>query len=311
MKRVIGEYIGEEDGPLLIVFGAMHGNEPAGVKAIDLVLKMLEVEPIKNLDFNYKGCMLGLIGNLQAYKKRERFINRDLNRSWIKEEIDKNLKQESTHAEDHEMTELISIIKKSIKKHTPSEVVILDLHTTSSDGGIFSIVGDDLNSLHIAKEIHAPVILGMLDGLQGTTLHYFRTENLGCKTSTITFESGQHVDSLSVNRAVAAIINCMRTIGSVLATDVENQHDNILKQYSESLPSVARLLYKHSIKTGDQFKMKPGFANFQKVESGQVLASDINGDVVCENDGLILMPLYQKKGEDGFFIIKEVVDVVN
>lgn len=310
MNRVIGEYIGKEKGPLLIVFGAMHGNEPAGVKAVDLVLKMLEVEPIKNLNFNYKGCMLGLVGNLQAYKKRERFINRDLNRSWIKEEIDEKSKQASANAEDHEMLELISIMKKSIKKHHPTEVVILDLHTTSSDGGIFSIVGDDPNSLHIAKEIHAPVILGMLEGLQGTTLHYFKTETLGCKTSTITFESGQHEDPLSVNRAIAAIINCMRTIGSVLATDVENQHDNILKQYSESLPGVARLLYKHSIKPGDQFKMKHGFSNFQNVKSGQVLASDIKGDIRCKHDAMILMPLYQKKGEDGFFIIKEEMEVV-
>jgi len=305
MNRVIGEYIGTKRGPLLIIFGAMHGNEPAGVKAIDLSLKMLEVEPIKNPDFEYHGTVLGLIGNLAAYKKGERFINKDLNRCWIKDDIDKMETKESLSAEEEEMMEVLSIVKKSIAKHAPSEVVFLDLHTTSSDGGIFSIVGDDDASLNIAKQIHAPVILGMLEGLKGTTLHYFTEKNLNYKTAALTFESGQHEDPLSVNRAIAAIITCMRTIASVKPTDVENQHDNILKKYSENLPQVARLLYKHNIEPKDEFKMKDGYKNFQKVGEGESLANDTQGEIKSKNDGMILMPLYQKKGEDGFFIIKE------
>lgn len=307
MNRVIGEFIGSKGGPLLIIFGAMHGNESAGVKAIDLTLKMLEVEPIKNPNFQYKGSMLGLIGNLAAYKKGERFINKDLNRCWIESEIGKILGKENLTEEELEIHEVLSIVKKSITKHAPSEVIILDLHTTSSDGGIFSIVGDDERSLSIAKQIHAPVILGMLDGLIGTTLHYFTDENLEYKTSAITFESGQHEDPLSVNRAIAAIITCMRTIESVKPTDVENQHDNILKKYSENLPQVARLLYTHSITPDDKFKMNNGYKNFQKVIKEETLASDAKGVIKSKKDGMILMPLYQKKGEDGFFIIQEEV----
>lgn len=305
MNRVIGEYIGSNGGPLLIIFGAMHGNEPAGVKAIDLTLKMLEVEPIKNPDFQYHGCMLGLIGNLSAYKRKERFINKDLNRCWTQEAVDELKEKTMLSAEEEEMKEVLSIVKKSIDKHNPSEVIFLDLHTTSSDGGIFSIVGDDEKSLQVAKQIHAPVILGMLDGLRGTTLHYFTEENLNYKASAITFESGQHEDPLSVNRAIAAIITCMRTIKSVKPTDVENQHDKILKQYSKNLPQVARLLYKHGIEDESNFEMKGGYQNFQLVSKEECLARDVNGEIKCKEDGMILMPLYQKKGEDGFFIIKE------
>lgn len=307
MNRVIGEYIGTTGGPLLIIFGAMHGNEPAGVKAIDLALKMLEVEPIKNPDFKYYGTMLGLIGNLSAYKNGERFINKDLNRCWLKDDIHKMGTEKTLSAEEEEMNEVLSIVKKSIAKHVPSKVIFLDLHTTSSDGGIFSIVGDGQASLNIAKQIHAPVILGMLEGLRGTTLHYFTEENINYKTAALTFESGQHEDPLSVNRAIAAIITCMRTIESVKPTDVENQHDSILKRYSENLPEVARLLYNHRIVQGDEFKMKEGYQNFQKVSLGETLAIDSQGEIKAKNDGMILMPLYQKKGEDGFFIIKEVV----
>jgi len=82
MERIIGRYSGDGDGPLLIVIGAMHGNEPAGVRAIELLLKMLEVEPIKNRDFSLKGNVIGLIGNYQALQSKVRFIDRDMNRCW-------------------------------------------------------------------------------------------------------------------------------------------------------------------------------------------------------------------------------------
>lgn len=305
MRRVIGEYIGKEKGPLLVVIGAMHGNEPAGVKAIDLLLKMLEVEPIKNPNFIYKGAMIGLVGNLAAFEKEARFINKDLNRCWTKEFIESK-DVIGFSEEKKELSEILSVIKKAVAKHQPNELIILDLHTTSSDGGIFNIVGDDANSLDIAREMYAPVVLGMLDGLTGTTLHYFSEETFGIKTSTITFESGQHTDPLSTNRAIAGIVNCMRTIGSVLPTDVESQHDKILLQYSLGLPSVSRLLYSHRISNGEEFRMKPGYKNFQKVKEGELLAHKNDEEIHCLKDGLILMPLYQRQGDDGFFIIKQI-----
>ena len=40
LPRVLGT-CGSEDGPLLIVFGGLHGNEPAGVRASRLVLQEL------------------------------------------------------------------------------------------------------------------------------------------------------------------------------------------------------------------------------------------------------------------------------
>jgi succinylglutamate desuccinylase len=50
--------------------------------------------------------------------------------------------------------------------------------------------------------------------------------------------------------------------------------------------------------------MLPGFNNFDKIVKGQPLAKDKNGPIYASIDGYILMPLYQKQGEDGFFIIQ-------
>jgi len=51
--------------------------------------------------------------------------------------------------------------------------------------------------------------------------------------------------------------------------------------------------------------MYPDYKNFQKVSKGEVIAKDKNGEIVAPVDALILMPLYQKQGDDGFFLIKE------
>lgn len=307
-ERYIGSYEGSERGPLLIVFGAMHGNEPAGVKALDLMFKMLEVEPITNPDFQFCGKIVGLIGNVRARAKGVRYINRDLNRQWTLENVARiqQAKLENLDEEDLEIRELLETVHHEIETYQPDKLIFLDLHTTTAFGGIFSIPQETDESIQIAIELHAPVIRGLLEGVKGTTLHYFNNENFKPKTIAVTFESGQHDEQLSVNRAIAALTNCMRTIGCVNEAHVENRHDSILIEYSKNLPKVAELVSAHSILPGDNFKMTPNFKNFQAVKKGEVLGTDKNGDVVAIEDSLILMPLYQKQGDDGFFLIKTV-----
>ncbi len=305
MERVLGRYRGKDGGPLLVVLGAVHGNEPAGVKAIEVVFKMLEIEPYINDSFDFNGHVLGLIGNIQAYQSNKRYIQRDLNRVWSMRNIEMARTGESTVPEKFEMLDIYELILEEIKETNPSKVVVLDMHTTSSDGGIFSIPSNDPLSLAIAEQLHAPVVTGMLTGLGGTSLHFFNKENVGIETTAVVFESGQHVDPLSVNRAVAGIINCMRTIGCVRSDDIHNKHDDLLIAFSKDLPLFNKLVYSHDIDETTEFRMKPGFTNFQRISKGDHLADDKNGKVFSPVDGMILMPLYQKQGEDGFFIISE------
>ncbi|MFK8008282.1 MAG: succinylglutamate desuccinylase/aspartoacylase family protein [Saprospiraceae bacterium] len=305
-ERYIGSYEGSEKGPLLIVFGAMHGNEPAGVKALDLMFKMLEVEPITNPDFHFCGRLVGLIGNMRAREKGVRYINRDLNRQWTPENMSRiqSSKLEDLDEEDLEIKELLEIVHHEIETYQPEKLIFLDLHTTTAFGGIFSIPQETEESIRIAVELHAPVIRGLLKGVKGTTLHYFNNENFGPDTVAVTFESGQHDEQLSVNRAIAALTNCMRTIGCVEELHVENRHDSILIEYSKGLPKIAELIMTHQILPDDNFVMTPNYKNFQRVKKGEILATDKNGNVVAKQDSLILMPLYQKQGDDGFFLIK-------
>jgi succinylglutamate desuccinylase len=137
-------------------------------------------------------------------------------------------------------------------------------------------------------------------------MHYFSKEVFKRDIVTVVFESGQHEEALSTNRAIAAIINCMRTVESVNSEDVENRHDHLLIEYSAGLPKVAELIEWYRVAPEDKFEMLPNYKNFQQVKKGQILAHDAQGPVKASNDGLLLMPKYQAQGDDGFFLIREL-----
>jgi len=117
-ERIVAKYKGSESGPLLIAIGAMHGNEPMGIKAIAMLEKMLEVEPITNPDFVFHGTFIGMIGNLTAFKRHERFIDKDINRQWSTSNIDriKNAKPEELDTEDKEMLEVLETIYAAVEE---------------------------------------------------------------------------------------------------------------------------------------------------------------------------------------------------
>ena len=154
--------------------------------------------------------------------------------------------------------------------------------------------------------MRSPAITGLVEMINGAMIRHY-AEREDADITSIVLEAGQHEDPLSVNRAIASVINCMATIGSVLAEDVESGHHQLLLDYCKGLPRISKLLYSHQIEPNDQFVMKPGYRNFDIIEKGEVLANDRHGEIVAKMDGMILMPLYQPQGEDGFFVITPVL----
>jgi succinylglutamate desuccinylase len=311
-KRIIGSYGNQQSqGTLVIAIGAMHGNESAGVLAMQEVFNLLENEPTVNPSFTFQGKLLGLIGNMRAFQTKQRFVEKDLNRLWKSDYIEQISKSDtaSLQNEEVELLELLSVINAEIAAYQPKKLVFLDLHTTSAEGGIFSIPNDAQASLQLATALHAPVILGLLSGIGGTLLHLsannFFKQYTDAPVTCVAFEGGQHEDALSVSRCISAVISCLRECKCVKSADVDNRHDEILQKYAATLPKITRLKYVHNIKSSDFFEMNAGYINFQPIKKGEHLANDVNGKVLSPEDGLILMPLYQKKGEDGFFIVEE------
>lgn len=305
-NRIIGRFEGEQPGPLLICIGGIHGNEPAGILAMKEVFRLLDKEPASNPKFAYKGTVIGIRGNLPAIERKKRFINRDLNRMLIREDIERfrDIPEESLEVEEKECLALIAVIEAEQKRYNAETTLILDLHTTTAGGGVFSIAAEDEISLSLAKGLHIPVILGIAHGLKGTTIDYFnRPEHHTC---CVVFEAGQHDDPESVHRTVSAIINCMRSILAVQPHDVDHRHDGLLMSLSAGLPKVTRLIYHYKIHPGEAFSMHAGYNNFDPVVKGDILAENENGVITSPCTGLILMPKYQPLGDDGFFIVEPV-----
>jgi hypothetical protein len=72
------EVASNRTGAHVVVVGATHGNEPAGVKAM-----VAFHQQVKNGDLKLEsGNVSLLLGNPQAFEKDQRYVDRDLNRSF-------------------------------------------------------------------------------------------------------------------------------------------------------------------------------------------------------------------------------------
>ncbi|MDV7396979.1 succinylglutamate desuccinylase/aspartoacylase family protein, partial [Arthrospira platensis SPKY1] len=68
---------------MVVVTAGMHGNEPGGILAMQLVQQAFDQGDMHLK----KGSILGLAGNLPALKEGVRFIQHDMNRVWITGQI--------------------------------------------------------------------------------------------------------------------------------------------------------------------------------------------------------------------------------
>ena len=75
--HLLGRFRGSAAGPLLVCIGGIHGNEPAGVAALERVVASLTRERPP-----FRGELVALRGNLAALELGRRFVDEDLNRIW-------------------------------------------------------------------------------------------------------------------------------------------------------------------------------------------------------------------------------------
>ena len=283
------------EGPTLIVVGSIHGNEPAGMHALENVSRAL-----KPISGRLRGRAYFLAGNTRALARDVRFINCDLNRHWTKENLAFN--GQGKAAEDLELGELLAIFE-NVLQTASDEVFVLDLHTTSAGGATFATVGDTLRNRHFAQMFPLTILLGIEEQLTGTMLEHLN--NRGAVT--LGFEGGQHASAEAVENHSAliwlALVNsCLLEPADV--PDLEDQRS--LLRASTRQARLLEVRYRESITAEDDFHMNPGFSNFDPILRGQIIASNKYGPIRAAESGLILMPLYQRLGEDGFFIGREI-----
>ena len=297
VDRVLGRVRGERSGPTLLCVGGMHGNEPAGVYALQSVLAQLS-----DLADEMAGEFVALAGNRAALAEGRRYIDRDLNRAWTVERLATLRNGGPKGVEDQEQVELLDAIEEVVEE-ARGPVYVLDLHTMSSTGAPFSTFGDTLPNRDFAEHIPVPMILGLEELVKGTLLGFLGAHGLVA----VAFESGQHLEPKAVDRAEAGIWISLVTAKLLPEGRVPMLAGGkkALQREAVGLPRALEMRYRHDIAPGDGFRMQPGYQNFQYVARGEVLARDARGDVTVHERSRVLMPLYQEQGEDGFFLVRE------
>ncbi|MBT8258218.1 MAG: succinylglutamate desuccinylase/aspartoacylase family protein [Bacteroidia bacterium] len=295
VSRFIGK-IEKNNGPTVVFFGGIHGNEPAGVFALKQVLEQINPEDVN-------GSVYAIAGNLAALRKSQRFINKDLNRIWTDQELEQLKHKTVLNDEEHEQYELFELLKTILKRNQPPYYFI-DLHTTSSETLPFITINDALINRKFSDLYPVPIVLGIEEHLSGPLLSYIN----GRGYVSIGFESGQHDKKEAITNAAAFIFLTLVNTGIIKKEQYPEtgKYFELLRRYARRLSQVFEIIHLHRLSNGDTFKMYPNFESFQNVKKGTLLAESNGETLKAPYSARIFMPLYQKKGNEGFFIIKRI-----
>jgi succinylglutamate desuccinylase len=297
VEREVGRVVGDGAGPTLIAVGGIHGNEQAGIHASRRV-----VERLSRPDVGMCGELLVVAGNVGAMRAGRRYQARDLNRVWSEmqvELLEERVKNErDLDAEDREQLEILSTIRAAIAR-ARGPVYLVDLHTTSAHGVPFVLFGDTLAQRAFVAGLPLPVVMGLEEAVDGVLSSYWTRH--GCITFGV--EGGQHDDPGSLDNLEAVLLLAAETAGLFRRGTVHETSAAraLLELRRGDLPRVMEVISRHAIAEGDAFEMEPGFKNLDHARAEQLLARDRNGEIRAPSDGLVLLPLYQKQGDDGFF----------
>jgi succinylglutamate desuccinylase len=301
-QHIIGEIDGKNDGPRIIAIAGLHGNEPTGVQALEDLMNIL-----KPYEDEVNGSLLALKGNTEALKVNKRYIDEDMNRLWrtsILDKIRRSDREDLVSVERRMIKDLLDIMDPLILNHDrPDKIILADLHTFSGQRGMFTITKRDEDHIKLLSQLRMPLIYGIENTLHGTTMDFAdEWDHIG-----FAFESGSHGTQESRRNAVAGLMVLLVSSGYLNAStipDYSRYYDFLMKQVAH-LPKHVKFIYKHIIEDDDEFKMRPGFGNFDRVEVGDWLANDKYGKIKAQARGYLLMPLYQEQGNDGFFIVED------
>lgn len=298
-ERLIGDLRGERPGPTLVCVGGVHGNEPAGVLALERVVASLAKRGL--------GCgrLVGVVGNVGALNQGKRYIDRDLNRLWWP--------RLSGHAPGldgvpacHEEWEKarLNVLLADVLGEAPRRHYLMDLHTTSSPSAPFAIAGCSELCRDFAEVFELPIVLGLERQLGNTLIDHFIDRGW----TAVALEAGQHQDPCSIAFHESLLWSALQELGCVEEDPPAPVLEARLaiRRVLRRVPKAVQVLYRHPVRTGDGFRMEDGLENLQFVSEGQPLARDSEGVITSPASGRLLMPLYQPQGEDGFFIVCDI-----
>lgn len=256
----------EQSGYNVLFLGAIHGNEPAGTKAVYMVLEKFASKALTPL----KGSVSFIpICNPKAFEQNVRQIDENLNR--IIKKYDKPQTYEQQLA-----NELVDHIKEAD--------IIIDLHSTFCQLAQPFIFSDYPNELadKISSALNIKYIIKGWPEIYSNNSDIQDYSTGACAQAygktCLTVECGNHQSESSVETAYYTIMSTLLCL-------------NILQGYP-SLPVKQEYIYMDSIfiKTKEG-KLTKEFNHLDKVKAGETLAIyNDNTSIICPKDAYILLP---------------------
>lgn len=268
-------------GTRLVVFGAIHGNEPCGPRAIHSIAQKIESGEIPLA----RGSLLCIPGaNPNAFAQKVRQTEENLNRVFRKTDSPSSYEQKIAN-------ELCALLDAEAD-------MLLDIHSTSAPGpmSVFTDYPSEEN-LALAEALGAEYII--LDwplvyaqnqhGLTSSCTSDYAHE-IGIPSATV--ECGQHEDLEATARAEKAIIRTLSHAGII-----DGSKETVSPTTKIRLTSVEK-----KYKDGDVFTKHWG--HLEPIKQGEVIAQLESGEqVTAKEDCVMVLPKHHAvAGEEWYYL---------
>ena len=301
-------------GKRILILGAVHGNELAGMHGIRRVVAEIESGALEILNGSITFVP---ITNPMAYALKRRVGDRNLNRNLQPTDA-------PTEFEDHIANWLCPLMAK--------HDVLLDLHSFQADGQAFVMVGPENNSGELEPTIHGDterdwaLRLGVnraVDGWLGT--YAVGVEERRTRAAKQNSGAGKRHD-LDAKYGVGTT-EYMRSTGGIALTLECGQHEdplgrevayrairNTLAYYrltSDAMPPLAVAAEGlHIAQVIDKFDKADMFSrawqSFDPLKAGDVIGTRANGEILtAPKDGRILFPNALAEANHEWFYMTE------
>lgn len=278
----IQEYRSLRDGPAVLVFGAIHGNETCGPKAIHAVMEKLE-RGILSLE---KGSVIFVpVCNPGAYEKNKRYVDEDLNRVFAKSCTPKTCERK-----------LANVLCPFVERAD----IMLDLHSTGAKGRPTIFL--DFPTKNNRALAHAVGIDLAIAGwpelytsdrrlVSDDTTVYANSKAKDC----ILVECGQHEDRSAPRIAEQAILRVLAHYGLVRASRSRARSSKKMR-----VVTMTELFVKEH--AADSLSRK--WKHLEVIKKGQVIATRKSGaPIVFSEDRVMILPKYDPPvGREWFYL---------
>lgn len=270
MENQIVKLTGKNSGPTLAIFGGVHGNEKAGVLALQWAKDNLQIN---------SGTVYLVVANAEAVASSVRQINKNMNRCFL-------FGNNGDAYEDGRARELMQLLDGCD--------ALLDLHASSSDKSTPFVICEQ-PSFAIAKLLGVPLVSTGWDAIEpGATDGYMFRQN----------KVGICVECYGKAELEAGVSLARECILRFLAC-----FDVIDYGYQPPVPEPKLFCAKAAIKKQtDDFSFAREFVDFETLAPGELIATDGGQKYFAQPGDVLLFPDAKCKIGDEVFVLGKYQD---